>query len=321
MPAHRFLYLRKFLQKCRSVAAIAAISLGTSGCAGIASLENYVKNLLQDEAPPRTSEVNPQPPQYASAVNPADPAPPQDFAPVNAARPDAPQPSHAQQADSFGDLPAAPARPAPTPPATPAAATAPAPAARAPLIDFGGKPTDGWALAQVFAPKQSGFALIASAQASEPTVGCADDTPPRSDAGQHPGESTAKSAATRDYLPGMNGRAWAGLANGHLVVVSPVAVLRDGAVVAQAPKVYISRDYARNQSNQGKASHVLTSVARAWEGEDAILYRVFIDQPDTQPIHCLDVVLPKDGNRSLGAHLVYLRGAQPWAATLTLQRN
>jgi len=123
----------------------------------------------------------------------------------------------------------------------------------------------------------------------------------------------------------MNGRAWAGLANGHLVVVSPVSVLRDGAVVAQAPKVYISRDYARNQSNQGKASHVLTSVARAWEGEDAILYRVFIDPPDaphkTQPIRCLDVVLPKDGSRSLGANLVYLRGAQPWAATLTLQRN
>jgi len=235
----------------------------------------------------------------------------------------------------FIDLPAAPARVTAAPlPRLPASTVSPAPA-RAPLVDFGGQPLrgDGWALAQVFAPKQRRFALIASAQASEPVRGCAHDTAPDSGKNQSPSRGSAarphaQSLSTRDYFPGMNGRAWAGLANGHLVVVSPVSILRDGAVVAQAPKVYISRDYARNQSNQGKASHVLASVAHAWEGEDAVLYRVFIDLPNqpgkaqpAQPIRCLDVVLPKDGNRSLGAQLVYAHGAQTYAATLTLQRN
>jgi len=48
---------------------------------------------------------------------------------------------------------------------------------------------------------------------------------------------------------------------------------------------------------------------------------VFIAEAEQKPLHCLDVVLPKTGGHSLGANLVYARGAEPYAADLTLQRN
>jgi len=197
--------------------------------------------------------------------------------------------------------------------------TAKTPTPRAPLVDFGGQPGGGWTLAQWLTPKRGGFALIASAHASEPVTGCAEDTPRVSGEVKNLASgNTLTTPATRDYLPGMNGRAWAGLANGHLVTLSPVAVLRDEATVAQHPKVYITRDYRRNP---GKTSHTLTAHANTWEGEDAILYRVFVDQPGQQPLRCLDVVLPKAGDRSLGANLVYAQGSQTYSAPLTLLRN
>jgi len=98
-----------------------------------------------------------------------------------------------------------------------------------------------------------------------------------------------------------------------------VSVLRDGAVVTQEPKVYITRDY---EHNKGKTDHALPASANTFEGEDSILYRVFVGVSEAaqKPLHCLDVVLPKTGGHSLGASLVYARGSVPYAADLTLQR-
>jgi len=206
--------------------------------------------------------------------------------------------------------------PKPTPKPTAPVATA---ATRAPLVDFGGQPARGWTLAQFLTPKRGGFALISSAHASEPVAGCSEDTTRVSGEVKNLASGdTLTATATRDYLPGMNGRAWAGLANGHLVTVSPVSVLRDDATVVQDPKVYITRDYQRNP---GKTSHTLTAHANTWEGEDAILYRVFVEPSAQQPLRCLDVVLPKAGERSLGANLVYAHGTQTYSAPLTLLRN
>jgi len=315
---------QKFRPELRNALLIAAISLSATGCASVANLENYVKNLFQDEPAPRTSEVNPQAPRYASDADWAEPPAEERRGEATTTTTSEKQEQQASPVISPLGIPSAPkilAQPIPpVAPAKPPTPTTPGSVARASFIDFGGKPTNatnaasGWPLAKIFTPKRSGFSLIASAQANEPMVGCFEDTPP----GHNIGPAPIKTTATRAYLPGMNGRAWAGLVNDHLVTVSPVSVLRDGAVVAQAPKVYITRNY---QQNPGSASHVLTAVARAWEGEDAILYRVFIDQPEQQPIRCLDVVLPKDGSRSLGANLVYAHGARTYAATLTLLRN
>jgi len=213
--------------------------------------------------------------------------------------------------------------PAPSTPATPKpAASAQTPAIGSALIDFGGRPlaTSDWTLARLVTPKRSAISLIASAQASNlPMASCAGDTLRVSGEVKNLASGQVLSApATREYLPGMNGRAWAGLANGHLVTVSPVSVLRDGAVVTQEPKVYITRDY---EHNKGKTDYALTASANTFEGEDSILYRVFVGEAAQKPLHCLDVVLPKAGERSLGANLVYTRGAEPYAANLTLQRN
>jgi len=196
------------------------------------------------------------------------------------------------------------------------------PATRPPLIDFGGAPAAAgdWSLAQLITPKRSGISLISSAHASSrPLASCANDTLRVSGEAKNLASGQVLNApTTRDYLPGMNGRAWAGLANGHLVTVSPVSVLREGAVVSQYPKVYITRDYAQNQGN---TDHTLSAGANTFEGEDSILYRVFVSEAEQKPLHCLDVVLPKNGERSLGANLVYAHGTEPYAADLTLLRN
>ncbi|SDF29995.1 OmpA family protein [Phytopseudomonas seleniipraecipitans] len=192
------------------------------------------------------------------------------------------------------------------------------PAARAvnrALVDFGGQPARGseWNLAQSIKPKSGGFAIISSAYANEiPVSGCQADTPRLS--GEVKSFATGASLnehATRDYLPGMNGRAWASLVNGHLVTLSPVAVLRDNATLVQNPKVYVTRDYA---NNKGKANDTLAATANTYEGEDAILYRVFVDQPNKAPVSCIDVVLRKAGDKSLDGTLYYDNGGEPYAA-------
>jgi len=234
-------------------------------------------------------------------------------------------PSYLAHGTSTEPAPAAVAeRPAPATPKS-THSTAPAsrtPATRAPLIDFGGGPVaaSDWSLARLVTPKRSGISLISGAHASNlPLASCAGDSPRISGEVKHLASGRVLNApATRDYLPGMNGRAWAGLANGHLVTLSPVSVLREGAVLTQPPKVYITRDYAQNP---GQASHTLTASANTFEGEDSILYRVFVGDVEQKPLHCLDVVLPKNGERSLGANLVYAHGTEPYAADLTLLRN
>lgn len=183
------------------------------------------------------------------------------------------------------------------------------------LVDFAGQPARNseWNLAQTIKPKSGGFAIISSAYANEiPVTGCQADTPRLS--GEVKSFATGASLnehATRDYLPGMNGRAWASLVNGHLVTLSPVAVLRDNATLVQNPKVYVTRDYA---NNKGKVNDTLAATANTYEGEDAILYRVFIDQPNKAPVSCIDVVMRKAGDKSLDGKLYYDNGGEPYAA-------
>lgn len=190
------------------------------------------------------------------------------------------------------------------------------------LIDFGGQPANAasWDLARSMTPKKEGFSLISSAYASSvPMSSCQQDSPRLS--GEVKSLATGKPLqehATRDYLPGMNGRSWAGLVNGHLVTLSPVAVLRDNATLVREPKVYVTRDY---ESNRGKASHTLAATANVYEGEDAILYRVFIEPGRQMPLSCVDVVLRKAGDKSVDGKLYYDNGGEDFAATYTPVRS
>ncbi|SER24674.1 Outer membrane protein OmpA [Pseudomonas cuatrocienegasensis] len=209
------------------------------------------------------------------------------------------------------------ARPAPSP-----TAAKPAVQRSQAVVDFGGQPAASvpWDLAQQITPKSGGFALVSKAYANEiPMSSCAQDSLRLSGEVKSlaTGE-TLQSHATREYLPGMNGRAWAGLVNGHLVTLSPVAVLRENAALAQAPKVYVTRDYAQNK---GKASHTLSASANTYEGENAVLYRVFVEPSAQAPVSCVDVVIRKAGDKSLAGKLYYQNGGEPFAATYTPVRS
>lgn len=231
---------------------------------------------------------------------------------VKASAPAAAQPAPSEPSKSKAQVSVA------KPAAKPAAKAA---SAKAALVDFGGQPADvtSWDLAKSITPKKEGFALISSAYASTvPMSSCLDDSPRLS--GEVKNLATGKPLAehaTREYLPGMNGRAWAGLVNGHLVTLSPVAVLRDNATLVQEPKVYVTRDY---EKNRGKSDHTLAAAANVYEGEDAILYRVFIEQPQAA-LSCVDVVLRKAGDKSLDGKLYYNDGGEAFAATYTPVRG
>lgn len=182
-------------------------------------------------------------------------------------------------------------------------------------IDFGGQPVDSgaWKLGQALRPKSGGFAVISSAYAQVPMSSCQQDAPRVS--GEVKSFATGEALsehATREYLPGMNGRAWAGLVNGHLVTLSPVAVLRDNAALVKDPKVFITQNY---EKNQGGPSATYVAVANTYEGEDAILYRVFLEKPEQAPINCIDVVIKKTGDKSIDGDLFYDNGTKPYIAT------
>jgi len=214
--------------------------------------------------------------------------------------------------------PLLPASPPPLPPLTPLTPQDP-PA----LVDFGGEPINpadekSWPLAQVIRPKSGGFPWIFNAHANDlPSSGCGYATQYASDARQTRRSDTERNTRSmRDYLPGMNGRAWTGLVNGHQVTISPVLVLSKSATVTQDPVVYVNRD---NNPDKRRPDYALNALAHTWEGENAILYRVFIAPAQQQPLQCLDIVLPKTGGSSLGAELIYLRGTQLYRANLGLQ--
>lgn len=213
--------------------------------------------------------------------------------------------------------------PVPGAPAAPAAPTASAAsAARAPVsppgrqvegvavIDFGGIPADraAWIPAEAIAFKRTGGGLISSAYAANaPMRSCQQDRP-RVDgvAKQLASGAPLELRPTRAYLGNMNGRPWAGLVNGHQITLSPVWVLSEGAEVTQPPRVLVVEGYS--QGNR-KLTARLNAQASAYEGENAVLYRVFISGAQA-PVSCLDVVLPKDGSVASAGKLYYLRATR-----------
>ena len=97
---------------------------------------------------------------------------------------------------------------------------------------------------------------------------------------------------TRQYLPGFNDAAWLEQANGHGIGLNHVAILRDGDITpVSEPDVLVYRDMVRT----GNMTANLTAHSRVkvYEGEKALLYRVFVQQP---ALRCLDIVVPAKGD-------------------------
>lgn len=190
------------------------------------------------------------------------------------------------------------------------------------IVDFGGQAVGRGiqSLAANLKPRTNGFSLISDANASGALSSCMVDS--ARVGGQAKNLASGKSVElhqTREYLAGMNGRAWAGLVNGHLVTLSPVKVLRDDVTVTENPRVYITRDYLSKKNRQADAP--VAAIANAWEGEDNILYRVWLQNDKQQAISCIDLLVPKDATRAQQGQLFYTNHSAAWMAGYTPVRS
>ncbi|MFD0949913.1 OmpA family protein [Paraperlucidibaca wandonensis] len=173
------------------------------------------------------------------------------------------------------------------------------------VIDFAGQPAiaSSWTLGQAIAPKNGGFTLISKANAADiPMSSCESDKPRQGGEVFNLASGQAlQTRATTDYLPGYNNRVWAQKVNGHLVLISPVSILRDDAAVGRQPFVEVVQDYA---GGNRKAQIKVKAIANTYEGEDRVLYRVFITDQQA-PVSCMDVVFSKGNSQAIDGMLFY----------------
>jgi len=181
-------------------------------------------------------------------------------------------------------------------------------------IDFGGVPVNGrYTQVSIGGPpaQKSTFSLLGIAHADEaPIVGsCAEDRPRISKGVKSLKNDKEARFSTGDYLPGVYDSSWAGTVNGHLVALTHVAVLRDGGAPARRPDLLVYANY----SGDRKASPTLRSTpeVNAYQGSDALLYRVFVGSS----LQCMDIVIPhKDPSHAPNSNLAYTLGGQPYQA-------
>lgn len=187
------------------------------------------------------------------------------------------------------------------------------------LIDFGGQPAAQWPLSAAFVPDYSGgFGLISSVVADTPLVSCAEDAPRViGQVKSLAGKTVASDYRTAEFLPGMNGKVWASKVNGHVVYVNPVAILADGAAVAQQPRIALTQNYDKGARN---ISGNYNAVATTYKGKNNLLMRVFIDQQDA-PLQCVDLLLPYSGMAAQSGALYYDNGGRTMVANYKPQNT
>jgi outer membrane protein OmpA-like peptidoglycan-associated protein len=179
-------------------------------------------------------------------------------------------------------------------------------------LDFGGRPTNGqYKNVDIGKPDQtSSFSIISSAYAADdsPLGSCATDRPRISRGVKS--LSTGQVIKTADYLPGVASSSWSGSANGHLVGLAGVAVLRDGGQPASRPTFFIWKNFVSGS----KASPDLKTIAdvNAYQGDKALLYRVFLTEG---PIRCIDMVIPKGApNTAPASNIFYDHNSEMYQA-------
>lgn len=181
-------------------------------------------------------------------------------------------------------------------------------------IDFGGHVVSSTtsAIAGSITPKSTGFALVQSAYAEPPMTSCLADMPRIE--GEVKNLATGKSIRdheTTDYFPGLNGQIWAGTANGHVISIGPVAILRDSATVPVPPKAAFISDYATPSK---KESADYQTIANTYEGETQVLYRVFSVDQRKSPVSCMDFVFDKRAGTGVAAEVFYPKKGDAYVA-------
>lgn len=188
-------------------------------------------------------------------------------------------------------------------------------------IDFGGHAvTNGNStLAQSIVPKKSMFTLVSSAYASAPVGSCIADMP-RTE-GEVMNLGTGKSIdeiETTDYLPGMDGRPWAQLVNGHLASVGPVSILKEDSALAQQPFMSFKSDY---KTSKEKLTGKVPASANTYDGESQVLYRVFSVDAKSSPVSCMDIVFDKRTGKASGGEIFYPKGGTAFVASFDPNRQ
>jgi outer membrane protein OmpA-like peptidoglycan-associated protein len=256
----------------------------------------------------------------ADELRPAEPAPraPRAIKPAAkvAAQPDAAPASRTLGKPAAPAMAATPATPAPTP------ATV-HPRAVAPAIDFGGSAS----LAQA-ARIDIGKPVAAKASWSPISSAHADDLPmARACTEDHPRIANPvrelagnRAYQTSEYVPGLYSTSWVDQVNGNLVALTKVAVLRDGAAPVGKPTVLVYKAGPDGKPNtQGKPTFKTEAYVNAYQGQNGLLYRVFVDGP----IKCLDIVMRPGQPVSGDSNLYYQAGSTTMVKTFQpkLARN
>ncbi|GAB6405063.1 hypothetical protein PMHK_24910 [Pseudomonas sp. MHK4] len=188
-------------------------------------------------------------------------------------------------------------------------------------VDFGGNVvTDTRSiLAMGITPKSSPFSVIGTANATAPLSSCVADLPRiEGQVKSLADDKPLNEFATNEFFPGLTGKPWATAVNGHSVTVGPIAVLRDDAKVAQAPKMQFITDYATAQKHQ---SQPYLSVANTYEGENKILYRVFAVDQSKSPVTCMDIVFDKRAGSAIAGEIYYPKQGDAYVAQFTPKRR
>lgn len=177
-------------------------------------------------------------------------------------------------------------------------------------LDFGGKPANHYIdYSKVLGKpkKRLNFSLIpkAYAQESTPIISCINDFPKEKSTVKRLTDNTELAYSTTDYIPAMNESVWLEDVNGHLVSISPVAVLKDGLKAADNPTIKLYKS-GYKETQQNKPNFTINTTVDLYDGENSFLMRIFsLDQ--TTPFDCIDVILPKSGETQATAGSIYYR--------------
>ena len=174
-------------------------------------------------------------------------------------------------------------------------------------INFGGSPAtlenSAVKLGEVTTVKPK-FSLISTAQASDmrQISACNMDRP--RDSGEVKSLKDGKAYATNEHLPSLNGRSWQDTVGGNLVVLNRVAVLRDGATLANAPELKVYANYNASKNRNAKPELSIEPAVNIYQGSNGLLYRIFAQ--GNLGLQCMDVLMPLDNSGvAKGGKVVY----------------
>lgn len=156
------------------------------------------------------------------------------------------------------------------------------------FVDFGGVPlaaSNSTPNIGKVSGVDSGFSLISSAHADAGPILSCDQDRPRSVGAVKSLQSEATYAG-REYMPGTYDSSWVANANGHLVTLTHVAVLRDGAVPVGKPSLAVYRDF--KGGGKTKPTSIEPVEVNVYQGNKAMLYRAF----GKGSVRCVDMVIP-----------------------------